>query len=63
MPSPRPPKRPTPASSPVVPSDEAGRERIVLSPDELVAFRHALDAPPTLTEAQRRLGAIMRGEG
>jgi uncharacterized protein (DUF1778 family) len=41
----------------------AARERtIALSPAEQLAFWNALNAPPTLTEAQQRLGALMRGE-
>jgi len=32
-----------------------------LSPDEQLAFWQALQAPPKLTSAQKRLGAIMRG--
>jgi uncharacterized protein (DUF1778 family) len=41
----------------------AARENlIVMSPDEQLAFWNALNEPPQLTAAQRRLGAIMRGE-
>jgi uncharacterized protein (DUF1778 family) len=41
----------------------AAREQtIALTPEEQLAFWEALSGPPTLTEAQRRLGAIMRGE-
>jgi uncharacterized protein (DUF1778 family) len=37
-------------------------QAILLSPDEQVAFWQALNAPSKLTPAQKRLGAIMRGE-
>ncbi len=41
----------------------AAREQVVaLTPEEQVAFWNALQEPPKLTAAQRRLGAIMRGE-
>ena len=41
----------------------AAREQtIALSPDEQLAFWEALNATPELTDAQRRLGSIMRGE-
>jgi uncharacterized protein (DUF1778 family) len=41
----------------------AAREQtIALGPDEQLAFWTALNQSPTLTEAQRRLGAVMRGE-
>ena len=36
-------------------------QTILLSPDEQLAFWQALQAPPKLTSAQKRLGAIMRG--
>ena len=36
-------------------------QTILLSPDEQLAFWQSLQAPPTLTPAQKRLGAIMRG--
>ncbi|MFM8221834.1 MAG: DUF1778 domain-containing protein [Planctomycetaceae bacterium] len=40
----------------------SAREQTVhLSPDEQLAFWQALQAPPKLTPAQKRLGAIMRG--
>lgn len=35
---------------------------ITLSPEAQLAFWKALNEPVRLTEAQRRLGAIMRGE-
>ena len=35
---------------------------ISLTPDEQLAFWNALNEAPALTEAQRELGAIMRGE-
>jgi uncharacterized protein (DUF1778 family) len=42
---------------------EAARQHtIVLTPDEFLAFWQALEAPVHLTPAQRKLGAIMRGE-
>ena len=41
----------------------AARElTISLTPEEQLAFWNALNEPPKLTDAQRRLGAIMRGE-
>jgi uncharacterized protein (DUF1778 family) len=41
----------------------AAREQtITLTPEEQLAFWNALNEPPKLTEAQRRLGAVMRGE-
>jgi uncharacterized protein (DUF1778 family) len=40
----------------------AAREQtIALTPDEQLAFWNALNDSPRLTEAQRRLGSIMRG--
>ena len=35
---------------------------IVMTPDEQLAFWTALNNPPKLTPAQKKLGAIMRGE-
>jgi uncharacterized protein (DUF1778 family) len=41
----------------------AAREQvIVLTADEQLAFWNALNAPPKLTAAQRRLAAMSRGE-
>ena len=41
----------------------AAREQvIVLTPEEQLAFWNALNVTPKLTDAQRRLGAAMRGE-
>lgn len=41
----------------------AARENVIcLSPDEQLALWTALNEPPKLTAAQKRLGAIMRGE-
>ena len=41
----------------------AAREQTIsLTPDEQLAFWNALNQPPRLTEAQRQLGAVMRGE-
>ncbi len=42
--------------------EAAGEQVIALSPEEQVAFWQALNRPTQLTEAQRQLGAIMRGE-
>ena len=36
--------------------------RIVLTPKQQLAFWNALQAPVKLTPAQKKLGAIMRGE-
>lgn len=42
---------------------EAARQQVIaLSPEEQLAFWQALNEPPRLTEAQRRLGSLMRGE-
>jgi uncharacterized protein (DUF1778 family) len=41
----------------------AAREQtIALTPEEQLAFWNALNDTPKLTAAQRRLGAVMRGE-
>src|SRR3990170_2749939 len=41
----------------------AARENVIrLSPEEQLALWTALSEPPKLTAAQKRLGAIMRGE-
>lgn len=41
----------------------AAREQVIsLAPEEQLAFWKALNETPKLTSAQRRLGAIMRGE-
>ena len=40
----------------------AKTQTIVLTPAEQLAFWEALQAPPKLTPAQKRLGALMRGE-
>ena len=41
----------------------AAREQtLVLTPDEQLALWSALSQTPRLTEAQRRLGSVMRGE-
>ncbi len=37
------------------------KQTIALSPEEQQAFWTALQAPPRLTAAQRRLGKLMRG--
>jgi len=39
-----------------------GERPLALTPEEQLAFWTALNAPVVLTDAQRRLGAIMRGE-
>jgi uncharacterized protein (DUF1778 family) len=42
---------------------KAAREHIItLTPEEQLAFWNALNEPVKLTKAQRRLGAMMRGE-
>jgi hypothetical protein len=42
---------------------QASQEQVVvLTADEQLAFWNALNETPVLTTAQRRLGAIMRGE-
>ncbi len=41
----------------------AAKEHVILlSPEEQLAFWNALQETPVLTDAQRELGAIMRGE-
>ena len=40
----------------------AREQTILLSPDEQLAFWQALQSPVKPTPAQRRLGAMMRGE-
>ena len=42
--------------------ESAQEQTIALAPDEQLAFWNALNAPTKLTAAQRRLGAVMRGE-
>jgi uncharacterized protein (DUF1778 family) len=42
---------------------DAAREQIIsLTPQEQLAFWNALNETPQLTDAQRDLGAVMRGE-
>jgi uncharacterized protein (DUF1778 family) len=36
-------------------------QALALTPEEQLAFWDALAAPPELTEAQRKLGSVMRG--
>src|SRR5262245_39721992 len=40
----------------------ARQQTLLLTPEEQLAFWNALNAPPKLTESQRRLGSLMRGE-
>ncbi|HVX60473.1 MAG TPA: DUF1778 domain-containing protein [Pirellulales bacterium] len=40
----------------------AQQHAIALSPEEQLAFWHALEAPAKPTPAQKRLGALMRGQ-
>ncbi|MBP7712866.1 MAG: DUF1778 domain-containing protein [Gammaproteobacteria bacterium] len=42
--------------------DAAEHQVVALTPDEQLAFWQALTEPPRLTDAQRALGALMRGE-
>jgi uncharacterized protein (DUF1778 family) len=42
--------------------ESARTQTIRLSPEEQLAFWQALQAPPKLTAAQKRLGEMMRGE-
>ena len=42
--------------------DAAGKQVIVLTADEQLAFWTALSQPAKLTAAQKKLGALMRGE-
>jgi uncharacterized protein (DUF1778 family) len=42
---------------------QAAREQtLALTPEEQLAFWNALNETPRLTDAQRRLGSLMRGE-
>jgi len=40
----------------------AGEQTLALAPDEQLAFWNALNETPALTEAQKRIGAMMRSE-
>ena len=40
----------------------AEQNMLSLTPDEQLAFWNVLHAPPTVTDAQRKLGQTMRGE-
>ena len=40
----------------------AGQQTILMTSDEQLAFWQALQRPPKLTQAQKRLGQLMRGE-
>jgi uncharacterized protein (DUF1778 family) len=40
----------------------AGEQIVSMTPEEQLSFWNALNETPKLTPAQRRLGAIMRGE-
>jgi uncharacterized protein (DUF1778 family) len=42
--------------------ESASSQTIALTPDEQLEFWRALQAPPKLTPAQKRLGALMRGD-
>jgi uncharacterized protein (DUF1778 family) len=42
--------------------ESACNQTIALSPDEQLKFWQALQAPPKLTPAQKRLGALIRGK-
>jgi uncharacterized protein (DUF1778 family) len=42
--------------------ESAGEQVIALTSDEQLAFWNALQQPVRLSEAQRQLGAIMRGD-
>lgn len=42
--------------------DAAREQTIAFTPQEQLAFWNALNKPPKLTDAQRRLGRLMRGE-
>ena len=43
---------------------QAARWQVVtLTPEEQLSFWNALNEPPELTPAQRRLGSAMRGDG
>ena len=55
------PQRPDPPA--VHPDDESKSVlTLCLTPEEQLAFWNALNETPKLTAAQRRLGAVMRGE-
>ena len=40
----------------------ADEQTLALTPEEQLAFWNALNETPTLTESQKRMGAMMRGE-
>jgi uncharacterized protein (DUF1778 family) len=40
----------------------AGEQTIAMTPDEQLSFWNALNESPKLTPAQRRLGAMLRGQ-
>lgn len=42
--------------------ESADQQTIAMAPDEQLAFWRALQAPPKLTSAQKKLGGVMRGE-
>jgi uncharacterized protein (DUF1778 family) len=42
--------------------EAAAEQTIVLSAEEQIAFWNALNQPTPMNDAQRRLGAMMRGE-
>lgn len=42
--------------------ESARSQTIALSPEEQLAFWNALNAPTSLTTAQKQLGAVMRGD-
>jgi uncharacterized protein (DUF1778 family) len=42
--------------------EAAGQQTIGMSPDEFRAFWEALNEVPHLTQAQKKLGALMRGQ-
>ena len=42
--------------------ESAGEQVIALTPEEQLAFWNAPHRPVRLTEAQRQLGAMMRGD-
>ena len=42
--------------------EAANQQTISLSPDEQLQFWQALKSPPELSDSQRQLGSLMRGE-
>jgi hypothetical protein len=53
---------PAPLQRPSTIKDREDRESLAMTAEEQLAFWNALVAPMPLTESQKRLGSIMRGD-